>query len=81
MARLRYKGGGFVPGIPASDLSQAQVDKFGLERLLATGLYEDVDPPKPKKAPKPPKYKEEVELLSEELEQIDEIFDQDDQEG
>ena len=80
MARLRYKGGGFIVGIPASDLSQEQVDKFGLERLLATGLYEDLQPPKPKKEPKPPKYEEEVEVLADELEQLDEVFDDHDTE-
>jgi len=60
MARLRYKGGGFVPLIPARDLSPEEVKQFGLERLLATGLYQDLHPPRPKREKKEPEPVEEL---------------------
>ena len=42
---LKYIGTGFLPGIPARDLNEAEVKKYGGERfLLSTGLFE-----KPKK--------------------------------
>ena len=40
---LKYIGdGSYVPGIPARDLSEGEVDQYTLEDLLATGLYEEV---------------------------------------
>lgn len=37
---LIYVGrGSFVPGIPARDLTDEEVVRFGLSRLLETGLY------------------------------------------
>ena len=81
MARLRYIGGGFIPKVPARDLMADEVKKYGLTKLLASGLYEDLYPPKPakakkkKKKPEPLKYEEEVDLLSDELDKIDEIFE------
>lgn len=37
---LRYLGGGFVPGIPARDLSATEVDRYGGRAyLLKLGLY------------------------------------------
>ena len=44
---LKYIGDGFIPGIPARDLSDAEVEKYGGEKLLLnTGLFAK---PKPKK--------------------------------
>lgn len=38
---LIYNGKGFIPGIPARDLSDADVEKYGGEKLLLeTGLFE-----------------------------------------
>ena len=49
---LKYIGNGFLPGIPARDLSDAEVKKLGgVKFLLSTGLYA-----KPKK-------KKEVKII------------------
>jgi len=45
MARLRYIGGGFIPKIPARDLSAEEAKKFGIEKLIKSGLYKDLYPP------------------------------------
>jgi len=38
---LKYIGDGFIPGIPARDLSAEEVKQYGGEKyLLSTGLYE-----------------------------------------
>jgi hypothetical protein len=45
---LRYKGGGFIVGIPARDLTEKEVESMALRRknpqlranLIACGLYE-----------------------------------------
>jgi len=40
---LKYIGNGFIPGIPAKDLNDAQVEKYGgVEYLVGTGLFEKV---------------------------------------
>jgi hypothetical protein len=39
---MKFLGGGFVPSYPARDLTDAEVEEFGKENLLATGLYEEV---------------------------------------
>lgn len=39
---MKYIGDGFMPGIPARDLSDDEVKQFGERRLLATGLYKKV---------------------------------------
>jgi hypothetical protein len=44
---LRYKGGGFLPDIPARDLSDEEARRFGEATLVASGFYE-----KPKQAAK-----------------------------
>ena len=50
---LIYTGGGFIPGVPAKDLTDEQVEKAGgYERLLSTGLY---------KKPKASRKKKEVD--------------------
>lgn len=37
---LKYTGSGFIPGIPARDLSTKEVEKFGGEAvLIASGCY------------------------------------------
>lgn len=42
-AVLRYRGAGFVLGVPARDLTDEEVKAAGGEKaLLATGLYEAV---------------------------------------
>lgn len=40
---LKYVGKAFLPGVPARDLSEAEVKKFGREDLLASGLYVEVE--------------------------------------
>lgn len=51
---LKYIGKGFIPGIPARDLTSEEVKKYGGEKtLLSTGLFE-----KPKK-------KVKVEIIEE----------------
>ena len=43
---LRYTGGGYggwLPGVPARDLNDAEVEELGgKDALLATGLYEQM---------------------------------------
>jgi len=44
---LIHNGKGFIPGIPARDLTDEEVKEFGGEKkLLATGLYEKEAPKK-----------------------------------
>ena len=46
---MRWKGNGFYVGVPARDLSAEEVKRYGgRERLLALGLYEEIEQPKPK---------------------------------
>ena len=53
---LKYNGSGFIPGIPARDLTSDEVKKYGGTKfLLETGLYYE----KPKK-------KKEVKIVVEE---------------
>jgi hypothetical protein len=40
--KLIYKGGGFIPGVPARDLTEKEVREHGGVRVLtAHGLYEE----------------------------------------
>lgn len=39
---LRYTGSGFLPGVPARDLTEDEVKQYGKVRLLRTGLYSEV---------------------------------------
>lgn len=42
--KLKYVGDGFIPGIPARDLTDEEVKQYGGEKkLLATGLYEKAE--------------------------------------
>ena len=41
MNGLKYVGSGFLPGVPAKDLTPEQVELYGGEKtLIASGLYE-----------------------------------------
>ena len=40
---MKYKGNGFLQGVPARDLTEQEARRFGVERLLASGLYELVN--------------------------------------
>ena len=41
--KVRYIGNGnFVIGLPARDLNADEVRKFGLSKLLKSGLYEEI---------------------------------------
>jgi hypothetical protein len=37
--KMLYKGGGFIVGVPARNLSTSEVNKYGDKRLLASELY------------------------------------------
>lgn len=74
-AKMRYKsGGGFYVGIPARDLSAEEVERYGREFLLSLGLYEEVDPPKPRRAKEPepepePEQEPEIKPFEAEIEE------------
>lgn len=40
---MRYTGKGFIAGVPARDLTDEEAERFSRERLLNSGLYEDVN--------------------------------------
>ena len=67
--KLTYLGHGFIAGIPARDLEGDEIEKYGKERLLNSGLYRDDTPLS---------YDDEVEAMTEELEMIEETFEEDD---
>lgn len=49
MTRLIYIGKSFRPGIPARDLTAAEVEKYGgKKKLIDTGLYAEPEKPKRK---------------------------------
>ena len=41
---MRYKSGGFIPDIPARDLTDDEANAYGVALLLTSGLYERVEP-------------------------------------
>lgn len=48
MAHWRYKGGGFIPGVPARDLTESEMRHFEQEAtggIRKSGLYERVEDP------------------------------------
>ena len=47
---LIYKGKGFLVKVPTRDLTKDEVKKYGLERLIESGLYEEPIKPKPKRS-------------------------------
>lgn len=46
----KYLGGGFIPGVPARDLTDDEARGYGLDLLKASGLYEEM---KAKEKPRP----------------------------
>lgn len=47
---MKYTGkGNFRVGVPARNLTDAEVKKFGREYLLSTGFYEEIRKPKKRK--------------------------------
>ena len=71
--KLRYLGGGFLPGVPSRDLSSDEVKRFGYNKLMNSGLYADNYPPEEE----PLTYEEDVENLADEIEEIESIFEED----
>ncbi len=53
MSKLKYIGDGFLPGVPARDLSAEEVEQHGgAKALIASGLYAAEDEKKePAKKP------------------------------
>jgi hypothetical protein len=45
---LKYLGGGFIRGVPARNLTDEEVKKYGKARLLKSGLYKEVKTKAPK---------------------------------
>lgn len=41
---LKYTGAGFMPGVPARDLTLDEAKQFNERELLASGLYVKVKP-------------------------------------
>lgn len=39
---LKYVGDGYLPGVPARDLSDEEVKRHGEKRLLSSGLYKNL---------------------------------------
>jgi hypothetical protein len=71
MARLRYLGGGFIPKVPARDLTPDEAKQHGIERLIASGLYRDLYP---KQEEVIVTYDDDVELLEKELDKLEDTF-------
>jgi len=46
---MKYLSKGFIKGVPARDLSDEEVKKYGRKRLLDSGLYEETRKPREKK--------------------------------
>lgn len=40
---MKYLGGGYLPDVPARDLSAEEAEIYGREMLLASGLYQAVE--------------------------------------
>lgn len=66
--RITYLGGGFIPGIPARDMTKTEAKVYGLERMLKSGLYKDNAPPT---------YQDDVDVLSNEIEMMEQTFKED----
>jgi hypothetical protein len=44
--RLKFVGAGFLPGVPARDLGEDEVEQYGgAAALIASGLYEELEQP------------------------------------
>ena len=37
---FKFLGGGFIPGVPARDLSDKEAEQFGEAGLIKSGLYQ-----------------------------------------
>ncbi len=55
LAMMKYLGNGFLIGVPARDLTKAEVEALGLDpdALAESGMYEKVQSPPPSGAAKP----------------------------
>jgi hypothetical protein len=65
--KLTYLNNGFIVGVPARDLVGAEVDKYDIERLESSGLYRNDSPLT---------YKDDIEVLGDELEAIEDTFEE-----
>ena len=74
--KMKYNGRGFVHGVPSRDLSELEVKIFGIDRLRASGLYEEIKPKKSKTKPAASVYEDEVNLLSQEIATIESTFEE-----
>lgn len=45
---LKYNKKGFIAGIPARDLADDEVAKYGRARLMESGLYDEIEEKKQK---------------------------------
>lgn len=61
---LIYKGGGYLVGVPARNLTDEEVKEYGKDRLLKSGLYVEDAP----KASRKYKRSEAAEAVTEGLE-------------
>ena len=50
---MKYLHNGFLKGVPARDLTDEEVKKYGRKRLLDSGLYEEPRKPRVKKFDEP----------------------------
>ena len=50
---MKYLHNGFMKGVPARDLTDEEVKKYGRKRLLDSGLYEEPRKPRVKKFDEP----------------------------
>ena len=67
---LKYLGGGFIGKVPARDLTATEVFKYGKKRLIESGLYAEYEPVVIE-------YEEDIEVLNDELEAIENTFEED----
>lgn len=47
---LKYNGKGFLTGVPARDLTDDEVNQFGKDKLLKSGLYTEEGKERSKKS-------------------------------
>lgn len=50
---MKYLHNGFIPGVPARDLSEDEVKQYGKKRLLDSGCYQEVRKAYVKKSSEP----------------------------
>jgi len=61
---LKYKGGGFLPNVPARDLTDEEVKQYGKDRLIKSGLYVE-DKPREEKPKRNKRYEPVIEQAEE----------------